>query len=625
MNGSNASEEAAAGVSAAGSSESEPLSRKRKWTPNLSNATPPVIKHAFFKDRVTPITIFPIPPGFRLPESLLQKLCNEFNHEIDQGSTFPFTEPMSLLQFQSYWFSNYAAIMLKGRDETLLREGRDWDADCIGTFLVFPRYPGRSSHICTGQFLICDGFRGKGAGKVLVSTFLDHATKLGYSSAFFDLIYESNEPMLHLLDNQGFKRIGVIKSAGHLLSASDPVDSIILTRDLVEEEDFQSNERFEKIRYYLEKGKYPPSATRSEKSRLRSAATHYRVVGPKLMLKDKEVISDPQKQYEIARDIHKNSHGGINKTTAQIADKYHWIQIKRTVSQVLKNCTECNQNARPPVVKALASGDKIKDDSGEKLAAATSENSNGRSSGDAMSHDTTDADAEADEEGVLTIPPIPPPEPILDIPSPIPTHHLHHNPASVLIDHPHRSIKSPPGHHHHQLAQSIRSQHDAMSLSQRAQSVVDSAINAVINRGNLLSAAGLSGDMAVDPAMADVVRHIQAYHQAQQQQQQAQQAQQQQQERQPHGPHPQGSHGHHQDDTTIEDINIIDNFDDIPPFELIGSPSHNEGEVIIDAADSRRHVRDAALMAVAAMSNPNTGAGQSGEGGDGDVILGPFG
>lgn len=61
------------------------------------------------------------------------------------------------------------------------------------------------------------------------------------------------------------------------------------------------------------------------------------------MLKGKEVISDPQRQYEIARDLHHKSHGGINKTTASIAESYHWVRIKETVSQVIRNCPECSE------------------------------------------------------------------------------------------------------------------------------------------------------------------------------------------------------------------------------------------------------------------------------------------
>lgn len=62
------------------------------------------------------------------------------------------------------------------------------------------------------------------------------------------------------------------------------------------------------------------------------------------MLKGKEVISDPHKQYEIARQMHAQSHGGINKTTASIAEKYHWVRIKETVSAAIRNCTECKES-----------------------------------------------------------------------------------------------------------------------------------------------------------------------------------------------------------------------------------------------------------------------------------------
>ena len=122
-----------------------------------------------------------------------------------------------------------------------------------------------------------------------------------------------------------------------------------------------SEERFDKIRYYLKHGKYPNGADRAEKSRLRSAATHYKLLpaedgdtredSERLMLKDKEVVSDPQRQYEIARKIHIQQHGGINKTTATIAEKYHWVRIKETVSLVIKNCSECKESAPRPVVR----------------------------------------------------------------------------------------------------------------------------------------------------------------------------------------------------------------------------------------------------------------------------------
>jgi hypothetical protein len=73
------------------------------------------------------------------------------------------------------------------------------------------------------------------------------------------------------------------------------------------------------------------------------------------MLKGKEVISDPHKQYEIARNMHAAVHGGINKTTASIAEKYHWVRIKETVSTAIRNCVECKETAPKPETAAASS------------------------------------------------------------------------------------------------------------------------------------------------------------------------------------------------------------------------------------------------------------------------------
>ena len=136
------------------------------------------------------------------------------------------------------------------------------------------------------------------------------------------------------------------------------MDAIIYGRDLGPEgEEYVSEERFDKIKYYLKHGKYPNGADRAEKSRLRSAATHYRLLPgddpteDRLMLKDKEVISDPQRQYEIAKTVHSQHHGGINKTTATIAEKFHWVRIKETVSLVIRNCPECKELSKAAALR----------------------------------------------------------------------------------------------------------------------------------------------------------------------------------------------------------------------------------------------------------------------------------
>jgi L-amino acid N-acyltransferase YncA len=231
--------------------------------------------------------------------------------------------------------------------------GTDWSRACLGSFYVKPNYPGRSSHVCNGGFLVGEAARNRGVGRLMGECYLEWAPKLGYTYSVFNLVYETNVASLRIWDALGFKRIGRVKGCGNLKSYPDQlIDAIIFGRELGGEGDeYVSEERFDKIRFYLKTGTYPNGSDRAEKSRLRSAATHYRLVPndtgdgeeDKLMLKGKEVISDPHKQYEIARNMHAQGHGGINKTTASIAEKYHWVRIKETVSAAIRNCTECKE------------------------------------------------------------------------------------------------------------------------------------------------------------------------------------------------------------------------------------------------------------------------------------------
>lgn len=171
-------------------------------------------------------------------------------------------------------------------------------------------------------------------------------------------MYETNVASCRTWDGLGFKRIGRVPGCGQLKSYPDRfVDAIIFGRDFArgeeENEELVSEERFEMIKFYLRHGKYPNRADRAEKSRLRSAATHYKLLeNDVLMLKDKEVISDPARQYEIARQTHAlGQHAGINKTTATITEKYHWRGIKDTVLDVIRVCGECEDKSNNGMVK----------------------------------------------------------------------------------------------------------------------------------------------------------------------------------------------------------------------------------------------------------------------------------
>ncbi|KAL9941419.1 hypothetical protein D7B24_004762 [Verticillium nonalfalfae] len=327
-----------------------------------------VPRQVTLRDGRTAATMMPFASRDQVPKSLLGYLADQLNKEIEGGDTYPMTEPMTHEKFASYWFQNFGALMLLGNieqpsDLADLPEAStgDWSKTCLGSFYIKPNYPGRSSHVCNAGFLVTDASRGRGVGRLMGECYLDWAPKLGYTYSVFNLVYETNVASCKIWDALGFKRIGRVKGCGDLRSyPGQLVDAIIYGRDLVPgefPEDLAGVERFDKIKFYLKYNKYPVGADRHEKSRLRSAATHYRLVaGDRLMLKDKEVIPDPRRQYEIARDVHVAAHGGINKTTATIAERYHWSRIKETVSDVIRNCVKCKELGKAPVAANGGSG-----------------------------------------------------------------------------------------------------------------------------------------------------------------------------------------------------------------------------------------------------------------------------
>ncbi|KAJ5122593.1 Acyl-CoA N-acyltransferase [Penicillium atrosanguineum] len=308
------------------------------------------------RDRSTVATLVPFTSAEDVPRPLLKYLSDQFNKEIEKGDTYAMTEPIPLAQFGRYWFSNFGVVMLLGeiqsaeQTHTMDRAGANWTKICLGGFHIRPNYPGRSSHVCNGTFIVTDAARNKGVGRLMGEAYLEWSPRLGYTYAVFNLVYESNVASCRLWDSLGFKRIGRVPGGGSIKSQPGVfVDAIIYGRGLsLDGEDSVSQDRFEKIRYYLKHSKYPWGPIEPR----RDGETE------KLMLKDKEVVSDPQQQYEIAQEVHLKQHAGINKTTAAIAVKYHWVRIKETVNRVIRDCPQCKETLKVPPIPGTKDDDQ---------------------------------------------------------------------------------------------------------------------------------------------------------------------------------------------------------------------------------------------------------------------------
>ncbi|QPG76794.1 hypothetical protein FOA43_004188 [Brettanomyces nanus] len=308
------------------------------------------------KDKETTATIYPIFDLEGLPDNLLLFLTQEYNDEISRGDTQPFFDPLTVEEFRDYWFGQFAAVMVLG-DSSRLDENVDvkqWATKCLGTMFIKSSYPGRSAHVCTGNFLVNAGIRRRGIGTTLTECFLTWAPRLGYSYSMIELIFETNIAAKKVLERLHFSKVGCVKGCGLLKSTKDSlIDAITYGRELqLKQEEDSGSTKHEYIKNYLTSGQYPESATRQEKSRLRALAYHYTVQDDKLYLKDKEVISNVTEQYRIARRVHMQSHLGINKTTSLICEHYHWPKVKETVSNVIKHCPECKDPARVSMLRS---------------------------------------------------------------------------------------------------------------------------------------------------------------------------------------------------------------------------------------------------------------------------------
>ena len=136
------------------------------------------------RDRITVATLVPFCSPSQVPPSLLMHLNDQLNKEIERGDTYPMINPLPPETFGQYWFGNFAAVMFRGEYdsvEDIQREdhaGADWTKICLGSFYVKPNYPGRSSHVCNGGFLVTDAARNKGVGKSMGESYLEWAPQL---------------------------------------------------------------------------------------------------------------------------------------------------------------------------------------------------------------------------------------------------------------------------------------------------------------------------------------------------------------------------------------------------------------------------------------------------------------
>jgi ribosomal protein S18 acetylase RimI-like enzyme len=94
-------------------------------------------------------------------------------------------------------------------------------------YYIKPNYPGRSSHMCNGGFLVPSSTRGLGLGRIAARSFCFYGPAVGYRGSVFNLVYASNEASVKLWTKLGFVNVGCIPEAGRLKKVGGDVEEYV--------------------------------------------------------------------------------------------------------------------------------------------------------------------------------------------------------------------------------------------------------------------------------------------------------------------------------------------------------------------------------------------------------------
>ncbi len=131
-----------------------------------------------------------------------QGLYKIFKEVVDSGSQFPY-ECSSIEEFHRQFFTPqgqvYVCHSLKG--------------EVVGGFYLKANYSGRSSHIANAAYMICERYRGKGIGSLLIKASLHLAKDLGFHAMQFNMVLSENILAVKLYERLGFNIVGTIPQA----------------------------------------------------------------------------------------------------------------------------------------------------------------------------------------------------------------------------------------------------------------------------------------------------------------------------------------------------------------------------------------------------------------------------
>lgn len=130
----------------------------------------------------------------------IESLRRLYEVVVDEGTSFPHEQMASDEEFKAYWFGGCGTVVAFAATGT-------GSLELAGAHYVKANWPGRARHVANAGFIVASGWRGKGLGRLLGETMLDHARGLGFRSVIFNLVFWENHVAHRLWTQLGFRNL----------------------------------------------------------------------------------------------------------------------------------------------------------------------------------------------------------------------------------------------------------------------------------------------------------------------------------------------------------------------------------------------------------------------------------
>ena len=143
----------------------------------------------------------------------LPSMVEIWNQIVEDANAFPQMEKLSEDEAKKFFSSQTFTGVAIG------------DHQVLGLYILHPNNVGRCGHISNASYAVRENFRGYHIGEKLVRHSMKTGREFGFSILQFNAVVSTNIAAIHLYEQIGFHKVGVIKN-GYLLGNGNYEDII---------------------------------------------------------------------------------------------------------------------------------------------------------------------------------------------------------------------------------------------------------------------------------------------------------------------------------------------------------------------------------------------------------------